>query len=157
RERQVAAMPESPAVPHGLWHDLQPLLDQELSRLPEIYRAVLVLCDLEGKTRKEVARQLGCPEGTVAGRVGRGRARRAKRLTQRGVALSGGALAAVLSPEVASAGVPPAVVSSTLQAAGFSAAGKATTGGVVSAKVTALTQGVMKMMLLTKLKTLAAL
>src|SRR5271166_659097 len=78
RERQVTEMPEPEAVPQDLWHDLQPLLDQELSRLPDKYRIAIVLCDLEGKTRKATARQLGLPEGTVAGRLTRGRALLAK-------------------------------------------------------------------------------
>src|SRR4051794_225860 len=43
------------------------MLDDEVIRLPERYRAVIVLCDLEGHTRKEAARHLGCAEGTVAG------------------------------------------------------------------------------------------
>lgn len=64
------------------------------------YRAVLVLCDLEGRTRKEVARQFGVPEGTVAGRLVRARAMLANRLTERGVTLSVGALAAVLSQDI---------------------------------------------------------
>src|SRR5262249_12112875 len=52
RERQVSRMPEPAATEHDLWHDLRPLLDQELSRLPDRYRVAIVLCDLEGKTRK---------------------------------------------------------------------------------------------------------
>src|SRR5207237_1342609 len=106
REVQVTEMPDTEAVQKDQWPDVRPLLDQELSRLPDIYRAVIVLCDLEGRTRKEVARQLGVPEGTVAGRLARARAMLAKRLTERGVALSGGALAAVLSQQAVSAGVP---------------------------------------------------
>ena len=35
RERQLAALPEPAAVPQDRWDDLRPLLDRELSRLPE--------------------------------------------------------------------------------------------------------------------------
>src|SRR5215469_15021140 len=73
RERQVTQMPESAVTEQGLWHDLQPLLDQALNRLPDIYRVAIVLCDLEGKTRREAARQLGVPEGTLAARLARAR------------------------------------------------------------------------------------
>ena len=152
RERQVTEMPELAVAEQDLWHDLQPLLDEELSRLPDNYRAVIVLCDLEGKTRKQAARQLGVPEGTVAGQLARARVMLAKRLAQRGVALSGGALAAVLSQKVAAAGVPPLVVTSTIKAASLFAAGQAAATGVISVKVAALTEGVLKTMLLTKLK-----
>src|SRR4029077_3963136 len=116
REVQVMAMPDTEAVQQDQWADAQPLMDQELSRLPDIYRAVVVLCDLEGRTRKEVARQLGVPEGTVAGRLARARAMLAKRLTERGVTLSGGVLAAVLTQPAVSAGVPNSVVDATIQA-----------------------------------------
>jgi len=125
REVQMTVMPDAEAVPEDRWPDVQPLLDEELSRLPDNYRAVVVLCDLDGRTRKEVAHQLGCPEGTVAGRLARARAMLAKRLTKRGVTLSGGALAAVLAQNVASAVVPNSVVFSTIQAATLVAAGQA--------------------------------
>src|SRR6185437_896150 len=92
RERQVKEMPEPAVAEQDLWRDLQPLLDEELSRLPDRYRSVIVLCDLEGKTRKDAARQLVVPEGTVGGWLARARTTLAKRLTQRGVTLSGGAL-----------------------------------------------------------------
>jgi RNA polymerase sigma factor (sigma-70 family) len=147
KEVQVTEMPDAEA-PQDRWHDLQPLLDEELSRLPDHYRAVIVLCDLEGKTRKEVAAQLGCPEGTVASRLVRARSMLARRLTQRGVALSGGVLAAALSRNVASAGVPASVVSSTIKAANLCAAGQA----AAPVKVAALAEGVMKAMLMSKLK-----
>src|SRR5579872_4097016 len=153
RERQVTEMPEPATAEQDLWNDLQPLLDEELSRLPDKYRVVIVLCDLEGKTRKEAARHLGCPEGMVAGRLARARARLAKRLTQRGVALAGGALAAVMAQQAASAGVPYSVVDSSIKAASLLAAGKAAATRAISGKVAALTEGVMKAMLFSKLKT----
>ena len=69
------------------WAELWPVLDQELERLAQRYRAVIILCDLEGKTRKEVAHQLGCAEGTVASRLARGRSILADRLARRGFAI----------------------------------------------------------------------
>src|SRR5262249_36741181 len=63
RERHMTAMPEPAVIEPDRW------LDEELSRLPDKYRAVIVLCDLEDKTRKQVARQLDVPEGTVASRL----------------------------------------------------------------------------------------
>jgi RNA polymerase sigma factor (sigma-70 family) len=150
RERQVTDMPETAVTQPDQWRDLQPLLDQELSRLPDKYRAVIVLCDLEGKTRKEVAAQLGCPEGTVASRLARARSMLAKRLTRRGVALSGGALAAALSRNASA--VPTSVVMSTIKAASLCAAGQAAT----PVKVAALAEGVLKAMLMSKLKTAVA-
>jgi hypothetical protein len=105
-------------------------------------------------TRKEAARQLGIPEGSVASRLARARALLAKRLTLRGVVFSGGSVAAVLSAGSASASAPPALVSSTIKAASLLAAGQA--AGVVSAKVAALTEGVVKAMFVSKIKSVLA-
>ena len=60
-------------------NDLLPLLDQELSGLPDRYRQAIILCDLEGKSRKEAARLLGWREGTLSGRLARARVLLAKR------------------------------------------------------------------------------
>jgi len=134
----------------NLWLDLQPILDRELHHLPNRYRGPVVLCDLEGKSRKEAAQQLGCPEGTLSSRLARGRQILAKRLKHCGVALSAGALAGVVAQNAAEAAVPAALASSTARAATLLATGKA--AGAVSIKVAALTEGVIKTMLLTKLK-----
>ena len=157
REVQVTEMPDTAAGPQDHWPEVQPLLDEELSRLPDNYRAVIVLCDLEGRTRKDVAHQLGCPEGTVAGRLARARAMLAKRLAQRGVTVSGGVLAAVLAQNAASAVVPVAVVSNTIGAATLVAAGQVATAGIVSVEVATLTEGVLKAMLISKLKVVIAI
>jgi RNA polymerase sigma factor (sigma-70 family) len=156
REKQAMDIPEPAAPEQQLWNDLQPILDQEMSRLPDKYRAVLVLCDLEGKTGREAAGQLGLPEGTVASRLARARALLAKRLTRYGLAVSGGTLAALLSEKAASACVPASVVSSTIQAVLQVAAGKALTACAIPARVVALTEAVLKALLLNKLKAVTA-
>ena len=89
REKQAVNMPE-PNAAEVCDGDLQSVLDEVLGLLPGHYRGVIVLCDLEGMTRKEAARQLGIPEGSVASRLVRARAMLAKRLTRRGVLFSGG-------------------------------------------------------------------
>jgi RNA polymerase sigma factor (sigma-70 family) len=155
RENPVTQMPEPAATQQDLWTDLQPLLDQELSWLPEKYRTVIVLCELEGNTLKDAARQLGCPEGTVASRLARARTMLAKRLARHGLAVTGGALAAVVSQSAASACVPAAVLTSTIKAVTGVAAGQAASS-LISAQAAALAEGAMKAMLLNKLKALAA-
>ena len=131
---------------------LQELLDQELERLPDKYRTAIVLCDLEGLTMAAAAKQVGCPQGTLSVRLVRGRAMLAKRLARHGLAVSGGLLATALCQNAASACVPAPLVVSTVQAATLMAAGKALATGAISAKVVALTEGVLKAMLMTKLK-----
>jgi uncharacterized protein (TIGR03067 family) len=149
-------MPHPPARCEEAWQELQPVLDRELYGLPDRLRLPVILCDLEGKTGKEAAHQLKIPEGTLASRLRTARRTLARRLKEFGISLSGGALAAVLAENAASAGAPAVVVSRTIQAAPLFAAGQAATTSVVSARVAVLAQGVMKTMLLTKLKTAMA-
>jgi RNA polymerase sigma factor (sigma-70 family) len=156
RAKEAQVEPSSETPDDNLAH-LRPLLDQELDRLPDKYRAVLVLCDLEGRTRKEAAQQLGLPEGTIASRQARARTILAKRLTGHGVTLSGGVLAAALTQETASASAPLSLVFATVKAATAYAAGPATAAAAVSAPVVALTEGVLRTMLLSKLKITALL
>ncbi len=158
REKQVNEMPEPEAgTEPDLWRDLQGLLDQELSRLPDKYRLAIVLCDLEGRSRKKAARQLNIPEGTLSSRLTTARTMLAKRLARHGLAVAGGSVAAVLSQKAALASVPASVLSSTIKAATLVAAGDVAATGLISANVAALTEGVVKSMLLMKLKTVTAL
>jgi hypothetical protein len=122
-----------------------------LSRLPENYRAVIVLCDLEGKSRKEVARQLNLREGTVASRLARARTILAKAIARHGLPVSVGALAAVISQEAALARVPASLGLSTIKAVISTAAGRAA-AGTISTTAVALTEGVLRTMFLTRLK-----
>src|SRR5262249_25161328 len=80
REKQLAEVPEPAEEPRPASDELRVILDQELSCLPRKYRAPIVLCDLEGKTRKEAAQLVGCPEGSLSSRLSRARAMLAKRL-----------------------------------------------------------------------------
>jgi RNA polymerase sigma factor (sigma-70 family) len=157
KEKQVLEMPEPEVVSPDTGQELRPLLDQELSHLPDIYRVPIVCCDLEGKTRQEAARQLGWSEGTLSGRLSRARALLAKRLTRRGLVLSAGSLAAALSRETASAGVPYSLVISTVRAGSLFASGQAVVAGAISLKVAALTEGVLNAMWVTKLKIATAI
>jgi len=152
RQKPLSEIPEPAAPQPAEDKDLQVALDEELHRLPDHYRAVIVLCDLEGKTQKEAARQLACPPGTVACRLARGRSLLAKRLARHGLKLAGGALALALSSNAVVAGVPTPLVAATVKAATTVAAGGAA-ASVVSAKVAGLTKGVLTRMFLTKLKT----
>jgi RNA polymerase sigma factor (sigma-70 family) len=131
--------------------DLRSIIDEELGALPERYRAPLVLCELEGRSRKEAAALLGTPEGTISSRLARARQRLRDRLARRGLALPAAALAAALSREAAAAVLPAALEEMTVRAAMRFAAHSAA-AGAVSVPVAALTEGVLKAMLLTKLK-----
>jgi RNA polymerase sigma-70 factor (ECF subfamily) len=140
RAREARALPR-PAPDEGV-AELLPVLDRELGQLPERYRAPVVLCDLEGKTRKEAARELGWREGTVSSRLARARALLARRLRRHGVALAGAAALAC----------PPAPLeAATLRAALTAAAGRA------SGPVENLVKGVVRAMWWNKLKAGAAL
>jgi RNA polymerase sigma-70 factor (ECF subfamily) len=152
REKQVTDMPHPAAPPESTWHELQPLLDQELNRLPEKYRLPVVLCDLEGRPRKEAARQLRLPEGTLSSRLATARKTLAQRLARRGLALSGGAVAALLAENAATASVPPALITNTVHAATLIAAGHAAAATGISVSAANLTEGVIKMMWLSKLR-----
>ena len=134
RERPAWEMTEPEAVPDEHADELLSRLDREVTRLPEKYRMPIILCELEGKTHRQAAEQLGWPVGTVSGRLSRARALLASRLSRPGTPLTVGALGVLLAHDVARAGVPPELVRSTAQAASLSMAGKAVTAGVVSAR-----------------------
>jgi RNA polymerase sigma factor (sigma-70 family) len=152
KEREAASVPKHQARAE-VWQEVQALLDAELSGLPDKYRVAIVLCDLEGKTIKEAARRLGWPQGTVATRLTRGRACLAKRLGKHGLTLSGAVVAALVSQGAALANMRTALIDSTIRAASMiMAQGKIAVGGTISVRVAALAEGMMKTMLLSKLK-----
>jgi RNA polymerase sigma factor (sigma-70 family) len=142
RERSVEGVADPAVVEAGAWRDVLPILDEELSLLPDRYRSVIVLCDLDQMTRTAAARQLGVPEGTVAGWLARARALLGKRLARRGVGTP--VLAALICERVVSAVVPASVVRVTIEAANQA--------GPAAAGVATLTEGVIRAMFLNKIK-----
>jgi RNA polymerase sigma factor (sigma-70 family) len=146
REKQVEVMPKPPTEPHddAFGPELRARLDDELGRLPEKYRIAVVLCDLEGWSRGEVAQQLRLAEGTVASRLARGRALLARRLTRRGLGALATSLAAVGSRQAASGAVPATLLTRTVEAAGLLAAGKTVAPGLISREVSLLTEAVLR-------------
>ncbi len=138
-------MPHPVAPPEDDQRELLERLDRELARLPEKYRLPVVLCELEGRSRKEAAQQLGLPEGTLSSQLATARKTLAARLSGGGAAISAAALGTLFIEGTRAACVPGRLLVSTVRVA----------GGTVPAGVAALTEGVMKSLLLTKLKATA--
>src|SRR5262249_48797732 len=123
KERQVAAMPDPQTTPSEFEPDAQIVLDEELNRLPDKYRAPVVLCELEGRSRKDVAQLLRIPEGTLSSRLATARRMLAGRLRRRGYGVSAAALTALLAQQASATILPAPLIAATAQAASAFAAG----------------------------------
>jgi RNA polymerase sigma factor (sigma-70 family) len=135
RERRAGRMPTQEQQLLDLeWAELKAVLDEELSQLPEKYRAPLVLCYLCGQTNAEAAAQLGWPSGSMSERLSRAREMLRKRLNRRGLTLSAGLLALLLTNKAGSAAVSPLLVEATVKT-GMTYSAKAAAAGSVSPKL----------------------
>jgi RNA polymerase sigma factor (sigma-70 family) len=133
--------------------ELLAAVDEEVQQLPQAYRLPVILCCLEGRTREEAARLLGCTQGSLKGRLERGRSRLHAQLVRRGLTL-GAALAAVEVSRVSAVAVPGMVGDVTVRAGLAIAAGRT---AEVPARVVALAEGSLKGMAVAKVKVGVAL
>jgi hypothetical protein len=129
-------------------------MDEELGRLSERCRSAFVLCCLEGRSGPEAARELGCALKAVESRLARARDRLRARLARRGLLLPASAALALMAP-ASGAAVPAQLISVTLRAA-TSVPGPWAVGAATSANVIALTEGVLRAMVVSKLKNVGA-
>lgn len=172
-ERLVSAAPEpaSPERPDDPT-ELRRVIDEELARLPDKYRAAVVLCELEGVPRAAAAAQLGIPEGTLSSRLAHARKVLAERLTRRGITAGASAVGLALGADAAATVVVHTLSHTTVHAAVWFVPGAGVPppslgGGTphgfplqpppVSDAVLSLTDGVLKAMFATRLKHLFGL
>jgi RNA polymerase sigma factor (sigma-70 family) len=148
REKQLVAVPHPLIEPVDGNGDLRSVLDRELARMPEKYRLPLVFCDLESRSQREVARQLGLPVGTLCHRLQSARALLAKRLIRRGVALTAGVLAAE--------SVPPSLAGVTLRTASQLSAGR-DLASLAPPQIVALSKGAVSAMIHSKSRLIVVL
>ncbi|QJW94569.1 sigma factor-like helix-turn-helix DNA-binding protein [Frigoriglobus tundricola] len=128
------------------------MIDEELARLPDKLRLPVVLCDLEGRPQREVAKHLNVAPATLATRLAAARRTLAQRLTRRGVTLSGGALAGLLGVHASAAAVPAALAARVVRGRSGGRRERARVRNRAQ-----LSEGVLRTMLLAKLKAVAFL
>jgi RNA polymerase sigma factor (sigma-70 family) len=139
-EGRAEAMPRTNAPAELEWREVQAVLEEEVARLPERYRAPFVLCCLEGRDRAEAARELRLKEGTVSSRLGRARKQLQERLGRRGIALS-----VLLGAAALTEGAMPARLAA--------ATSRAAAGGTVPAGTAELFREATRGLVATKCKT----
>jgi RNA polymerase sigma factor (sigma-70 family) len=150
RSHEAQAPPVGAARPASemAWRELQGILDDELTRLPEKYKSPFILCCLEGKSKKEAADELGWKEGTVSSRLAHARKLLQLRLSRRGVTLSALLCGTALAQNTALATTPPLLAASTVKAALSFVSGSSAQAG----QTTVLAEEVLRAMAVTRLK-----
>ncbi|MCI0705548.1 MAG: sigma-70 family RNA polymerase sigma factor [Planctomycetia bacterium] len=143
RELSVSVVPERTSeCVEELDADVLRALDEEIAALPEHLRAAVVLCELDGVSRKDASAQLGILEGTVCSRLAKARKLLAAQLRKRGIAFS--ALAFTMLAKASATAVPPRLAAS--------ATGMATHSGSIPQSIELLSHGVFRTMFFQKLK-----
>ncbi len=125
--RVVEAVDPAEDIPMN--REFGPVVQEEVRRLPEKYRAVVVLCYWQSLTHDQAAAQIGCPLGTVRSRLARARKFLHRRLTRRGLAPLAALVTTALDGSTGwsspLAAVPAALVKQTIHASAAAASGQA--------------------------------
>ena len=140
-------------------YDLRLLLQAEVERLPENYRAVVFLCYWEGLTHEQAAIRLGCPLGTVRSRGARARNLLRHRLSRHGLGKETDALATAFESsafwDLRALEIPGNLVSSTVELAKQASAGRFL-APFVSPSVFATAETVIRSMFMIRVKSIGA-
>jgi RNA polymerase sigma factor (sigma-70 family) len=154
-ELRAASLTPAACQPEEFWPELARVLDEEMSGLPEKYRAPLVLCYLEGKTNLEAARQLGWPAGSMSRRLARGRELLRRRLSRRGFGMSAVGMVLLLTREAGPAGLPAPLFDGLMKMSlAFVTGG--TPPGAVAVYPVSLAEAMLRGMFARRLRVLAA-
>ncbi|HKB02030.1 MAG TPA: sigma-70 family RNA polymerase sigma factor [Gemmataceae bacterium] len=144
RRAKERDMPRPESHPPNHAEELREAIDAAVAGLPTKYRAPVVLCELQGRSLREAAAELGWPEGTVAGRLSRGRAMLRARLVRAGLPAAAGV--ALTAP------VPAALAAAAVRAGSAAAGGT----GALPPAVAALAAGVQRQMAQARVLPIAA-
>ncbi|MBP3957778.1 sigma-70 family RNA polymerase sigma factor [Gemmata sp. G18] len=118
--------------------DLRADIDGALLALPARYRDPIILCHLQGYSRREAAERLGCAEGTLSAWLNRGLAKLRTRLRDFDPTK--------VLPVLAAGAVPAALAASTARAAAVSTVAAVT----VTPAVSSIVEGVLHMLWIKK-------
>lgn len=150
-EQEAAAMklePDAPNPSEPVWDQIAPLLDEAVQDLGERDRAAVLLRFFEEKSLREVGLALGASEDTAQKRITRALGKLRHFFARRGLTLSAGILASLLtahSVQAAPTGLAAAI------------AGSVAPGAALSLSLSTLIQSTLKMILLKKLQTIGGL
>jgi multidrug efflux system membrane fusion protein len=157
-DKTRALLPEALLTPsrpdEAEQRELRHILEEEIQRLPAKYRSVVVLRYLEGRSTAETATALDCPAGTVLSRLSWARRRLQMQLAARGAALPAAFAATAVTG--GAMGAPPFrwVAAAVRGATAFASSG---TSGVGPTRSALLAEGVLRAMMMTKVKVAAFL
>jgi RNA polymerase sigma factor (sigma-70 family) len=141
-EEDVAVAPSLPTPGTELaWREVRAILDEEIERLPIIYREPFILCCVENRSCAEVGQTLRLKEGTVWSRVIRAKKRLQAQLSKRDVSLTVLLSAAAVSSGNAMAAVPAGLIGATAAAALEMVTGPGLSAATISPNVAALIKG----------------